>query len=924
MKTFILVLTCLHATLCCLAECLPSPQTWLDEIASIENAEISNEEKIKSLNLLKEKHIHCVGLRDSVYAILIHRLGNRYMRINSYDEAIRYTKEAVAINSGNTGLEQRPFLAHSYFNLALSYNRINLQVDARQYFDSCINIATQYPEKNFIALSAYEQLAFLLLQSGDYQKAIDNADAGMWLAIRKKDGLAEALMLMQKAQAYLKLNQIELAEKDVTKMITLLRTGGDEEASYLPNAYSVYGKLLTYQRKIDEAVSLYKRAYDGNKKIGQWEQCSRDLLDLGHLYDRELNDPKNAMKCYREALTLAKQSVDVHRIAAIHNNIGTVMWRQKEFRRALEHYQKGLAAITNLSDTTWSSVIPLAKLKAANNDNLVSILLSNKGELLLELFKIEGDTTLLENAKFTFRLTDRMIDHMRWKQVGETSKLYWRDHTRKWYENAIEVCYLLGDVDEGFFFFEKSRAVLLNDKLNELGAQKILSASDLEKEKHLRVVRSSYAEQLAAISLEDEGYGEARKNVLDAQQVLDRFINGLETRYPGYYRYKYDTIAPSLETFRKSILQEDVSFLSYFATEASMYILAVMPGKSQFVKVDYPYHADAVRFLRMCSDKEALNRNYSSYVTLAHKLYNNLIKPLDIPTKRILISQDDNFIPFEALVPDTNARSNFLIKEYAISYAYSASYLMKNGKKNVGSDTWLGVTPVKYSSSLSLFPLPGAEQSLKAIGESFSSADYLVNGNATKEQFLKKLPDYSIVHLYSHANADSEGGPVLYFSDSAMHTSDLQTLQELKTRLIVLTACETGSGQQRRGEGVFSLARGFAEAGIPATVTTLWEIDELATYKLTESFYKHLHSGNPGDVAMQKAKLELLSLNDHEHSLPYYWSPAILIGQTETIVERSFLWNYCGYALASIIAVILIILVGRNRKQSYKLARRIK
>jgi tetratricopeptide (TPR) repeat protein/CHAT domain-containing protein len=777
MKTAFLILTCLHATFRCLAECHTTPQAWLDEIASVESDQTSNVDKIKRLNLLKEEHIRCVGLRDSVYGVLVHRLGNRYMRVNSYDEAIRYTREAVDINSGNTGLAQRPFLAHSYYNLALCYNTMNLQADARQYFDSCISIATQYPEKNFIALLAYEKLAFSLYQSGDYQKAIDNADAGMLLAIDKQDTLSEALMLMQKAQAYLQLNEIELAEKDVTKMVTHLRTGGSEGVSYLPNAYSVYAKLLLKQKKMDQAVSFYRKAYDGNKKNERWEQCSRDLQGLGLLYDQELGDPKNAMKCYREALLFAKQSGNADRLGAIYNNIGMVMWRQKKFRQALDQYQKGLAAITGLSDTASSSVIPLSKLKAASNDNLVYMLLANKGESLLELFRTEGDTTLLQNAKSTFRLTDRMIDHMRWKQVGETSKLYWRNHTRICYENAIEVCYLLGDVDEGFFFFEKSRAVLLNDKLNELGAQKVLSASDLEKERNLRVVKFSYAEQLAGISREDEGYNAARKNVLDAQQALDRFIKGLETTYPGYYRYKYDTIAPSLETFRKNVLQKDVSFLSYFATDASVYILAVMPEKSQFVKVDYPYHAEAVRFLQMCSDKEALNRNYSAYMTLAHKLYNKLIKPLDIPTRRILISQDDHFIPFEALVPDTVERSNFLIHEYAISYTYSASYLMKNAKKNVVDDTWLGVTPVKYSSSLSLLPLPGAEQSLKAIGESFSSADYLVNGNATKEQFLKKLPDYSIVHLYSHANADSERGPVLYFSDSAMHTSDLQTLQ---------------------------------------------------------------------------------------------------------------------------------------------------
>ena len=98
-------------------------------------------------------------------------------------------------------------------------------------------------------------------------------------------------------------------------------------------------------------------------------------------------------------------------------------------------------------------------------------------------------------------------------------------------------------------------------------------------------------------------------------------------------------------------------------------------------------------------------------------------------------------------------------------------------------------------------------------------------------------------------------------------------------------------------------------------------IDELATYKLTESFYKYLHSGSPGDVAMQKAKLELLSLSDHEHMLPYYWSPAILIGQTETIVERSFLWNYWGYAFVTVVAMLSIIFIRRKRHNTISLLR---
>ena len=350
MKPVLLVLTCLHAALCCSAQCFPSPQAWLDEIASIRNDQTAELDKIKRLDLLEKNFIRCGGSKDSVYAVLIHRLGEFYTRISSYEDAIRYTKEAVSINSDNKGSAQRSFLAHSYYNLGVCYNAINLQADSRQYFDSCISIATQYLEKNFIALLAYERLAFSLFQAGDFQKALDNADAGMLLAIKNKDAVSEALMLMQKTQAYLQLNEIELAEKNAAKMITLLRTGGNEGVSYLPNAYSVYAHLLTKQKKLPQAIAFYKNAYDGNKEKKMWDQCSGNLQDLGLLYDRDLNDPENAMKCYREALSLARESAASPQVAAIYNNIGTVMWRQKKFRQALVQYQKGLAAITNLSD----------------------------------------------------------------------------------------------------------------------------------------------------------------------------------------------------------------------------------------------------------------------------------------------------------------------------------------------------------------------------------------------------------------------------------------------------------------------------------------------------------------------------------------------------------------------------------------------
>jgi len=925
MKRIILLLSLFYTFLLsssvpAFSQCLSSSQAWLDEIKSIENSEAANAEKISALLSLKLLYQKCSGQHDSVYAVLIHRLGNFYMRQNAYEQAIQYTREAVAINNSLTPLAQHSFLAHSYFNLALIYDRINLQEDSRKYFDSCIQVASHYPEKTFIALLAFEEQALSFFMSGDYQKSIDIADKGILTAVREKDVVSEALLLIQKAQAQLELRELVSAEQNVQRIISLLGQG-EAASEYLANAYSVYGRLLIRKRKPADAVAYYKKAATANRKNEQWEQCALDLQDLGLLYDKDLGDPVNAISCYREAIELTKQLNAVDQLAALYNNMGEVYWGQKKYRTALGYYQKGLAEMTyRPADTAFTAVIPLPALQMTPNDNFVSTLLANKGECLLALYQDERDSSLLQLALKTFLLTDKMIDQLRWKQVDDKSKLYWRDHTRKRYENAIETCYQLKDAESGFYFFEKSRSVLLSDKLNELGAQRGLSAKDLEQDQQLRVRKFSFERQLLDLNEQDSAYAKVKQKYLESKEKLERFILGLEQKYPSYYHYKYDTASPSLDVFRREVLHDDASLVSYFTTPSLVYTLAVTPDGIQFEKITYAdYHKDAVRLLAFCADKEALNSDHDSYVRLANQVYEKLLKPLKITTPRLIISQDDHFIPFEALIPDPTAPSDYLLKQYAITYTYSVGYMMQNRNRTRGKDSWLGVTPIKFASSLNVPSLLGAGQSLKNIGANFSSPSFLLEQKATKREFLRELPSYTIVHLYSHARADSTGAePALYFYDSLLTLSELQTVDKLQARLIVLTACETGAGKQMKGEGVFSLARGFAAAGIPSTVTTLWEIDENATYQLTELFYKYLKEGNTGDVAIQKAKLELIASNDVEYALPYYWAPTILIGQTGMLQEGTGTAMMLTYGFVGIALIVVIGVIIRKRYSASK------
>jgi CHAT domain-containing protein len=127
----------------------------------------------------------------------------------------------------------------------------------------------------------------------------------------------------------------------------------------------------------------------------------------------------------------------------------------------------------------------------------------------------------------------------------------------------------------------------------------------------------------------------------------------------------------------------------------------------------------------------------------------------------------------------------------------------------------------------------------------------------------------------------------LYLNDSAINISEIQMLDDLRTDMIVLSACRTGVGKHAKGEGVFSLARAFIAAGISSTVTTLWKVDNQPTYQITELFYKYISQGLPKDVALQQAKLEFIKSNGKSTELPCYWAASILIGKSDAITNTS-------------------------------------
>lgn len=118
--------------------------------------------------------------------------------------------------------------------------------------------------------------------------------------------------------------------------------------------------------------------------------------------------------------------------------------------------------------------------------------------------------------------------------------------------------------------------------------------------------------------------------------------------------------------------------------------------------------------------------------------------------------------------------------------------------------------------------------------------------------------------------------------DGVLFALDVLTTDLTGTELVVLSACETGLGDIRLGEGITGLRKAFVLAGAKALLITLWAIDDQLTLQLMNSFYNYLLNGQNKASSLRRAQLRLIELlrtfNNQEYVNPLYWAGFICVG----------------------------------------------
>jgi CHAT domain-containing protein len=104
------------------------------------------------------------------------------------------------------------------------------------------------------------------------------------------------------------------------------------------------------------------------------------------------------------------------------------------------------------------------------------------------------------------------------------------------------------------------------------------------------------------------------------------------------------------------------------------------------------------------------------------------------------------------------------------------------------------------------------------------------------------------------------------------------------TKLVVLSACETGVGKVAQGEGVYGLRRALVIAGAESLLMSLWQVDDDATRDLITGYYRRLERGKGRSEALRLSQLRMLRSDKYQH--PFYWASFIPSGQWKPMGRR--------------------------------------
>lgn len=653
-----------------------------------------------------------------------------------------------------------------------------------------------------------------------------------------------------------------------------------------------------------------------------------------------------AKEYFERALELMKTVYDEKHpmIVEATRSLSEVYLEEQIYQQAMRYIDRALEAC--LEDGLMPSGNEVPPIDQAKFPLELLYALGTKGKVLQGLYRESNDQKHLLQALAMFDSTVKLLNRLRRTYRREGSKYKLARLAKSFSQQASLVCdelhRLTGEehyLYRAFDYVELAKGALLLEAIRELKARRVAGIPDstLKKEQVLKI-QISYLKGEIYYQVKQGKYQdlqrivELEKQLEEAEARHELLIRQVEEQYPKYYDLKYDFTTVEVPKLQQ-LLKPDEVLLNYSLMDSVLLVLTVT--NDGIASQQIPLVNRLLRY-RVENFLNALQRQDRDIMAKKGiQLYQTVWQPLEaaIADKTPIIIPDGwlNNMPFDVLPKDTTSEFNYLLYDYAMVYNYSATVWALNQMKELEeiSSQIAGFAPdfEKINALLEkdttlhqemqkmiLDPLRYAKQEVSDLQQLFSARSASFDGLEATETLIKQQSQtYGVLHFATHGivNHNDPLYSSLVFAmdeknDGLLHTFELFGM-ELNASLITLSACNSGVGRLYEGEGMMSLARGFAYSGAPNLITTLWPVSDQATQLIMKNFYQYLKKGQPKHEALRQAKIDFIEaygLNDTQANL---WGGLIVVGDTEPVdvlvTPRTPWW---WWLLGGLSAIILI------------------
>ncbi|MEG4813169.1 tetratricopeptide repeat protein [Microcoleus sp. K5-D4] len=842
-------------------------------------------------------------------------VGNVYSGLGEKQKALDYYNQSLPLSRE---IGERSVEAFALISAGRVYSELGEKQTALDSYNQSLKLFRAIGEREQEARTL-NYIGIVYSEVGEKQKALEHYGQSLPINQAVGDRSGQAVTLISIGHVYSELGDQQKALEYYSQSLPIFQTLGDRSsaATTLTSIGIAYSEL----GEKEKALEYFNQSLILKRIVGDRSGEARTLTGIGNIY-AELEDQQKALNYYNQSLSLSREASDRQREAYSLIGIGRSYAELGNKEKALEYFNQSLP----LSQATLDRSLEALTLYS------IATIKRDYGNLNQALTEIEASLKIIESLR-----TKIASPELRTSYFATVQNYYqfYIDLLMQLHKTQPKSGY----DTKAFEASERSRARSLLELLQEANAdiRQSVAPELLQRERSVQQQLDALEKRRVEVfnrpnyTPTQEAELEQQRQTLIAQyQDIQTQIRATSPRYAALTQPQPLTLAQ----IQQQILDDQTILLQYSLGKERSYLWAVT--KTSITTYELPKAADIETNARKFRDAVTApsSRNSPNQIAQANDAISQmLLQPVaaQLGQKRLLIVGDGilNYLPFAALsLPGKSGENGNppLIVDHEIVLLPSASTLgilrqnysdrqpptrtlailadpvfspederLKNQSTATNlqaiESVNLGLSRSGRDNNLLLSRLKFTRQEAQIIqalvpaNSRTESLDFAASRAAATSQ---NLSQYKIIHFATHGLANSTNpelsGIILSLVDENgnplngfLRLTDIFNLK-LAADLVVLSACQTGMGQNIQGEGLVGLTRGFMYAGAQRVVVSLWSVDDEGTATLMSSFYQGmLQKGLKPAAALRAAQLEMLK--QEEWRSPYYWAAFTLQGE---------------------------------------------